>query len=380
MLYPICCCSEEITELSNKLFSTLKKELDLSFKLNKQNELFAKFCGFPSYNHAKPVLKKLPSSPENHLDFNELVSKGLESGLSYRDIGDHLISFIENNLSCSGVNSQKKDSIRERFLPSPKTHDKWLTQSLDRLTRHNESHRSVETYDLLDHHKQNLLTPRGLRHTIIDSDLERLGASPIYRSDNKTVSLVKSPLDISRARRDDDIKNIFILDNITGMGFSPVHEIVRPSILNASCKKHVFVLPRVLIEQYKKEINKFLKDTSVNTEFDLNGEPITEFPRGISLISEHKFSKLDLDGADLRSTSVSYDCYPSRHGIVTALVTAINTRINKFPKAIIYIKEKDSLLAHRDSHLNFMDFYLKQSRPKAANMLLAWVFETLNKE
>lgn len=333
MLFQYCKSTEEVQELFVVLFSFLQDSLSLNFKKNKQNEIFAHYCGFKSYNHLKAVLDGLPSEPQSIPSLPTIVLKAHLGGVTEGRIGAHLIEFLETELSCRGMSEDKRESLQgDFFMKCVGVRSKTLFHS-QAISRTQRKSQIPEVFEI---NLQDLGKRKGLGKTIRTPNTHVV-------SSNTTVSFISERYEPT-AIRSNHPKGMNICVQLSefpvGLGYSGIHELVKPQI-NKS-KTQLFVLPPSLMESFKAEVEKFLGEsraTVFSPSDDFNG-----FPRGVVLVTERHFMKMDLSKIDLQDSVVSYTYYPHRLSVVSKTFSLIASNLRKFPSSLIYVDGLSSLI------------------------------------
>ncbi|KPM98361.1 hypothetical protein [Vibrio alginolyticus] len=253
------------------LFATLAESLGLNFKQNKENELFAKYLGFPSNNHYKAALKSLGSA----IQYKETLSysESLEA------LTASLVDLVEGNLSTS-LTDEQNSQITALFITR-------LTQS-----------------------KSSKLIP--FSKTFVD-DLNQLTTFSRVRElgnsiGNVTDSLVPEPhLPTSAYNL---ISSRFGTDDITKHRTVVVKEQLEQDILDnpfivgcvESNQRTVIVSPKSLVFNWVKLIKEELP--TKDCRGIQSSKDFTSFDADVTVLSIDLFKRLDLSNHDLSNHTV----------------------------------------------------------------------------
>jgi len=253
------------------LFATLAESLGLNFKQNKENELFAKYLGFPSNNHYKAALKLLGSA----IQYKETLSysESLEA------LTASLVNLIEGNLSTSLTEEQSSQvtalfitrltqSKSSKFVPFSKT----FVDDFNQLTTFSRVRAFANSIgNVTDSIVPEPQIPTSA-YSVVSS---RFGTNDITK--HRTV-IVKESLE------NDFLDNPFIV----GCAESNQHTVI--------------VCPKSLVFNWIKLINDELptKDCrGIRTSKDF-----ASFDADVTVLSIDLFKRLDLSNQDLSSHTV----------------------------------------------------------------------------
>lgn len=314
MLFDHCANTAVKNALEDHFFSTLKTELSLAFKKAKSRETFAKFLGFPNYNHAKPQYDKLPTG-----DAVSLVSPfvKLTESISTAEVCDHFIEFLASELHSPLTEDRRKEVWAKFAAPLP----------------HNRMHRIQE--DAI-----------GIRTGEIQiigeaSNVGKTKLAPTEQYQSPELSIYSAESDeYWRSITDDTFfgsRTTVLLHNL--LYTCRVTPVVRGINANKQDHRTFIAAPPSMVEYLQGTIEGLYKSKAqaIRSRKDLeNG-----FSENVVVISEYQLDNIKAE--DLARSQVLWLYFPSRFGLHSKRFQTIKNKLDEAEKRIVIVDSVQSI-------------------------------------
>ncbi|WP_210498781.1 hypothetical protein [Vibrio crassostreae] len=325
MLFQQCTVREEKDLLEGVFNHFLKHALNINLKANKAKTVFAHYCGFDSYNHAKAIFDKMPQSDDGSFrSFPDLVFlSNCETGHN-KAVSKHLLDFLDTELSISFKDDDKKDGVLVQFFMTYSSKDlKHLNPQISKHTQRDyilstgvaipppDSYKSIrEMFEsrgehelVAKHYKLHDYQMRGLNKA-----LEAVG-KPVLKSVliNPSQPSPNSPITLNieslTANDTEEVKKVVdMFDKVKGVGKTLAKESIFPDVHKPvqlrKFHQHLGELPDVdqeggLILDAPEGMTKFRRENE-STPYSLSDDGSIlvmgegHYPNLVELASKHK--------------------------------------------------------------------------------------------
>jgi hypothetical protein len=317
MLFNHCANTAVKNALEDHFFSTLQTELSLAFKRAKSREIFAKFLGFPNYNHAKPQYDKLPDG-----DAVSLLSPfvKLAESISTAEVCDHFIEFLASELHSPLTEDRRKEVWAKFAAP----------------LHHSLTHRIQVVQD--DTNK------------ILTGDAQIIGsASNVGKTKLAPTELYQSPeLSIYSAESDEYWRSItdntFFSSRTTVLLHSLLYTCrVTPVVHGINANKQDYrtfiAAPPAMVDYLQGTIEGLYKSKpqAIRSRRDLE----SGFSEKVVIVSEYQLDNIMAE--DLARSQVLWLYFPSRFGLHTKRFQTIKNKLDEAEKRIVIVDSVQSI-------------------------------------
>lgn len=295
MLFEQCQTRQEKDVVETVLFQFLDEKLRLKFRPNKQRTLFAHFCGFPTYNHAKPAFDALPSE-SNPRSFVDLVWSVRKETGNREAVKNHLFRFLEKHLSLT-FNS---DAARMDLFAAMMGIGRRLEGKEEKLT-YDVTDAPIDRF-VSDHNGltwQTSLLRNFEGKKVADPLLLSSGKSPVVLLGDGEFPNVGELLKTS--------KHVVSVNSSLNMGLPQLQMTSLYALRSPLVDKLVIVCPASLMMNYKRTLAEQcnIHDVKViSSGVDFNG-----FENKVTIMSVHLFSKIEFDDKVAKGVMVLHEDY-----------------------------------------------------------------------